>query len=49
MRIFGAAHGWNGRRGGQNLSRISYNNETCYSYTLPKGGPTIIQITYHTP
>ena len=37
------------KEGGQNLSRISYNNETCYSYTLPKGGPTIIQITYHTP
>ena len=55
MGIFGAAHrsggvGWGG--GGlfaQNLSHISYNDETWHSYTLAKEDPKNIWITWHTP
>ena len=33
----------------KNLSHISYNYETWHSYTLPKGDPKDIGITWHNP
>ena len=44
MGIFGAAHEWGGGVGqkgppSQNLSHISYNDETWHSYTLAKEDP----------
>ena len=47
MCLFGAAQGgWGGREGVgvkktpyQNLSNLSYNDETWHSYTLPKENP----------
>ena len=39
MGILGAAHGWGGKN---NLSHISYNDETWHSYSLPKKYPKYI-------
>ena len=40
MDFFGAAHEWGGEAPRpQNLSHISYNDETCHSYTLHKEDP----------
>ena len=42
MDFFGAAHGWGGGLFGppfKNPPYISYNDETCHSYTLPKKDP----------
>ena len=33
----------------ENLLRISYNDETWHSYTLPKEDPKIIWILWHSP
>ena len=45
MSLFGAAQKWaeKGQKGPPplNLSHISYNDETWYSYTLPKEDPKI--------
>ena len=55
MGIFGAADRWEGGRAGKkvqlpyNLSHISYNNETCHSYTLPRKDPKNIWMTWHIP
>ena len=44
MGLFGAAHGWRGG-GGEKFSppynhlQISYNYETCHTYTLSKEDP----------
>ena len=46
--VFGAAQG--GEAKGphpENLSHISYNNETWHNYTLPKEDPKNIWITWH--
>ena len=40
MGIFEAAHGWGTKKAPpKNLSHISYNDKTWYSYTLPKEDP----------
>ena len=39
MGILGAAHGGGGKN---NLSHISYNDETWHSYSLPKKYPKYI-------
>ena len=41
MSLFGAAHGWRGAKSPLSLKsvHISYNDETWYSYTLPKEDP----------
>ena len=45
MGLFGAAHGWGGVGAKstpsppKNLSHISYNHETWYTYALPKEDP----------
>ena len=43
MGFFGAAHGWRGESKKnprpENLSHVSYNDETCHNYTLPKEDP----------
>ena len=44
MGLFGAVHGWGRMQKGppsQNLSHISYNDVTWYSYTLPTEDPKI--------
>ena len=46
MGILGAAHGWGGKN---NLSHISYNDETWHSYSLPKEDSKTISVTWHTP
>ena len=51
MGFFGAAHvlgGGGGKPSPLNLSRISYNEKTWHSYTLPKEDPKSIWITWHT-
>ena len=55
MGFFGTAHGWGVREGGgegpppQNLSHISYKEETWHSYNLPKEIAKTVRITRHTP
>ena len=46
MGFFGAVHGWGGskrpppsKKKKKNLWHISYNDETCHAYTLPKEDP----------
>ena len=46
--FFGDAYGLGGGTK-KNLSHISYNDETWHSYTLAKGDPKNIWITWHTP
>ena len=51
MGFFGAARRWGGAKKAtplENLSRISYNDETSHSYTLPKEVPKTIWITRQT-
>ena len=49
MDLLGAAHGWGLFGAAQNLSHISYNDETCHSYSLPTESPKNIHITWHIP
>lgn len=47
MDLFEAAHGWDLQKGFplQNLSHISYSDETWQSYTIPEEDPTNIKVT----
>ena len=52
MGFIRAAHEWGSQRATppppQNLSHISYNDETLYSCTLPKEDPKNVWIAWHT-
>ena len=49
MVFLGAAHRWGQKDPPpQNLSHISYSDETWHNYTLSKDDPKNISITWHT-